>query len=51
MKKQWKNYGNKDMYPWIHRQSFKSQEIQHQEIEISTSKVVEQKCISKATTS
>jgi hypothetical protein len=38
------------MYPWIHRQTFKSRDIQHQEIGISASKATERKYISKATT-
>jgi hypothetical protein len=51
MKKQGKNYGNKDMYPWIHQQSFESRDIQCQGIEISALKAAERKCISKGTTS
>jgi hypothetical protein len=45
------NNGNKDMYPWIHRQSFESRDIRRQEIGIYASKAAEQKCISKATRS
>jgi hypothetical protein len=50
-KEQWKNHGNKDMYTWIHQQSFESRDIPRQEIEISASKAAEQKCISKDMTS
>jgi hypothetical protein len=50
-KGQWKNHGNNDIYPWIHQQSFKSRDIQRQEIGISASKAAEPKYISKVTIS
>jgi hypothetical protein len=36
-----KTKGSTDMYPWIHWQSFKSRDIQRQEIETSALEAVE----------